>query len=146
MSPCLPPKLSPPLLDTLFNLADLKIFQQVKRSGSSLEITLVPANGGRGPPGSVPAPPGPSGAAEAAAALYYNAALTQMLQQQDPMGLLNSSELYKSLLTHQASLPLLACLNRAFPHHPGGGAGPPLGPPSLPRDGSTSITPLPKKH
>lgn len=72
-----------------------------------------------------------------------------MLQQQDPMGLLSSSELYKSLLTHQASLPLLACLNRAFPHHQQqqqGGGGPPPGPPSLPRDGSTSITPLPKKH
>jgi hypothetical protein len=111
---------------------------------------LVPANGSRGAPGSGAAPPGPSGAAEAAAALYYNAALSQMLQQhQDPMGLLNSSELYKSLLTHQASLPLLACLNRAFPHHPGAPGPPPqqqLGPPSLPRDGSTSITPLPKKH
>ncbi|KAF4513911.1 UNVERIFIED_CONTAM: hypothetical protein B566_EDAN017652 [Ephemera danica] len=48
-----------------------------------------------------------------------------------PPGSVSPHELYKSLLSHHAaSFPLLASLNQSYP--------------GLPRDGSTSITPLPK--
>lgn len=58
-------------------------------------------------------------------AMYYALYNSQLYSQAQ-----GSQELYKSLLAHPASLPLLACYNQAFP--------------GLPKDGSTSITPLPR--
>ncbi|XP_059477269.1 AT-rich interactive domain-containing protein 5B-like [Neocloeon triangulifer] len=127
-----------------------------EKSGSSLEITLVPAapskaNGSRGGPKQGSKAEASAAAAalsspynqmllhpESAAIYYnYNAALSQMLSQSAgnfgmPGQSLSPQEFYKNLLS-TAHLPgLLACLNQASSF------------PGLPRDGSTSITPLPR--
>ncbi|XP_065339336.1 AT-rich interactive domain-containing protein 5B-like isoform X1 [Cloeon dipterum] len=141
--------------------APSKQAKKTEKSGSSLEITLVPAatasgsvaapptgkvNGSRGHPGrpSKGEACGGGGQGQMAATpfnpmlpfnpdFYYNAALSQMLSQ-GSFGLpgQGQNELYKSLMQAHHLPGLLACFNQVQSF------------PGLPRDGSTSITPLPR--
>lgn len=125
----------PPPLSTqqqqILQLQQLQQFQQQQQqNGKNLLTNYQQQQSKSSNPFNIPLFPDPTMYYALYNSQFYHQNNSHHQPQSGIPGSVSPHDLYKSLLSHHSSLPLLACYNQSYP--------------GLPKDGSTSITPLPR--